>query len=114
VQKVHAENRGLYVLDVKVWCWEKYLPGMFVGYRSCAVTELPRIHELDLRLYIRTDKERLYVDLVHLINQAIPETIELDVIARAIHLLMKTRYPTRLITRLTSDVIDPQPLYRFD
>lgn len=120
MQKVQAERtdvnliKGLDVIDAKVWCWEKYLPGMFVGNRSCVVTEPPRIHELDLRLYIRADKKRLCVDLVHLINQAIPENIELDVIARAIYRLMRTKYPTRFIARPTSDVIDPQPLYRFN
>lgn len=120
MQKVQAEPtdvgliKGLDVIDAKVWCWEKYLPGMFVGNRSCVVTELPRIHELDLRLYIRADKKRLCVDLVHLVNQAIPENIELDVIARAIYRLMRNKYPTHFIARPTSDVIDPQPLYRFN
>lgn len=105
--------KSLELLDIKVWCWGKHIPGMYIGNASCVSTEMPPIYELKLRLYIRADKKRLCVDLVHVLNQPIPEHIELDVLTRAIHRLIRKDYPGHHITRITSDVIDTKPLRRY-
>jgi len=105
--------KSLELMDVKVWCWEKRMPGMYTGNTSCVATELPPIYELDLRLYIRADKRRLCVDLVHVFNHPIPANIELDVITKAIHRLIRNDYPRHHIARITPDVIDTKPLRRY-
>lgn len=100
--------------EFTLWIWRKQEKGQFPGIDTRISVIKPQLHEVRMRAYMTANKTYLFVDLVHVLETPLPQWVDMHAVARAAGAAIRKQYPHFIIKRITPDIIDTEPLHRFD